>query len=151
VTRARAEEIPAHCVTVTRHRVRVGETDLMGVVHHSHYVGFLETGRVEYLRRRGCSYKLFIEQGFHMPVVDLRLRYQRPARFDDVLDIETRLASFGRVRVEFAYRVLKSGPTPELLTEAEVTLACVDKTLRLCPLPAEVARLLLLAEQPEFC
>lgn len=136
-------------MSLTHHRVRVGETDMMGVVHHGQYVGFLETGRIEYMRRRGFPYQDIVGLGLHMPVIGLNLTYKKPARFDDLLALETRLSLLGRVRVSFAYRIWKTGPQkPSLLVEANVDLACVDAAPRPRPLPEAVVAALLRPEAP---
>ena len=48
-------DLPTHCVSRHTVRVRFGETDLMGIVHHGTYISYFEVGRVEYMRRRGSS------------------------------------------------------------------------------------------------
>ena len=78
---------------------------MMGVVHHGNYVALFERGRLEYLRRRGLPYKKMVERGYHMPVVELNLRYRKPAHFDDLLCVETRLGALSRVTVRFNYVV----------------------------------------------
>lgn len=142
--------IPHHCCTRLLHRVSVIETDMMGIVHHAHYVAMFERGRLEYLRRRGLPYKALVERGFHMPVVELNVRYRKPARFEDELRVETRLGAVSRVTVRFDYavqRVQAESAQVELLLEASVLLACVDERTRPRPLPEDVLAGLLLPEQ----
>jgi acyl-CoA thioester hydrolase len=130
--------------------VSVVETDMMGIVHHAHYVAMFERGRLEYLRRRGLPYKAMVQRGFHMPVVELNVRYRKPARFEDVLRVETRLGAFSRVTVRFDYtvcRVAPDAPQAELLLEASVLLACVDDRTRPRALPEDVLAGLLVPEQ----
>jgi acyl-CoA thioester hydrolase len=142
--------IPAHCQTQTLHRVCVAETDMMGVVHHANYVALFERGRLEYLRRRGLPYKEMVARGYHMPVVELNLRYRKPAHFDDLLCVETRLGALSRVTVRFNYVVsrpkLDPQETAELLAEGHILLACVDEKGRPRPLPEDVVPTLFLPE-----
>ncbi|MEY2930776.1 MAG: hypothetical protein RL033_1525 [Pseudomonadota bacterium] len=143
--------IPEHCWTHTLHRVSVVETDMMGIVHHANCVALFERGRLEYLRRRGLPYKVMVQRGFHMPVVELNVRYRKPARFDDVLRIETRLGAVSRVTVRFDYVVRRLEPDSnvgELLIEANVLLACVDERTRPRPLPEDILNGVFLPEQP---
>jgi acyl-CoA thioester hydrolase len=123
---------------------------MMGVVHHANYVAYFERGRLEYLRRRGLPYKQMVERGYHMPVVDLNLRYRRPAHFDDVLLVETRLGALTRVTVRFKYSVQRphADPSrpPELLVEGDILLACIDEKHRPRPLPQDVVQTLFLPE-----
>jgi acyl-CoA thioester hydrolase len=141
--------IPEHCLSETSQRIGVGETDMMGIVHHGHYIDYLERGRLEYMRRRGLSYKELVGRGFHMPVIELSVRYRKPAYFDDLISVETRLAALTRVTVRFDY-VLRRPVTghgeastePQLLLEAMVMLACVDSRHRPRGLPEDVVQML---------
>src|SRR5262245_31880416 len=81
-------DIPVHCVSRYDLRVRFGETDLMGIVHHGTYISYFEVGRVEYMRRRGLDYHSWIELGIHLPVVEAYVRYRKSARFDELLCVE---------------------------------------------------------------
>jgi acyl-CoA thioester hydrolase len=103
--------------------VRFGETDLMGIVHHATYLTYFEAGRVEWLRRRGVTYADWARGGLHLPVVEAGLRYRSPARFDDLLQLETRLADLRSHSVRFEY-ALRRGEA--LLCEGFTRLACVD-------------------------
>jgi acyl-CoA thioester hydrolase len=142
--------IPDHCHTQTMHRVCVAETDMMGIVHHANYVGLFERGRLEYLRRRGLPYKEMVERGLHMPVVELNLRYRKPAHFDDLLRVETRLGALSRVTVRFNYLIERPQRdpqlSPELLAEGHILLACVDAKNRPRPLPEDVVQTVFLPE-----
>jgi acyl-CoA thioester hydrolase len=126
---------------------------MMGVVHHANYVTYFERGRLEYLRRRGMPYKDFVVRGYHMPVVDLSLHYKKPAHFDDLLSVETRLGAVSRVTVRFDYEVrrplLDAPDRSELLVQGQIRLACVDAKTRPRPLPDDVMQLLFLPESPE--
>lgn len=148
--RQNARVIPEHCKTVTLHRVPVCETDMMGIVHHANYVTYCERGRLEFLRRRGLPYKEMVERGYHMPVVKLKLRYKRPAHFDDVLAIETRLGAVTRVTVRFNYVVRRKsaepGASPEVLLDGYILLACINQRHRPRPLPEDVVQTLFLPE-----
>lgn len=116
-------------------RVRFGETDLMGIVHHSSYLLYVEQARVEYLLRRGVNYADWTARDIHLPVVDARVRYRSAALFPDELEIETWVGELTRVSVRFDYRVFR-GPT--VLAEAYTTLACVDGQRLPKRLPPEV-------------
>jgi acyl-CoA thioester hydrolase len=138
-----AHVIPEHCSTQTAHRVSVADTDMMGIVHHANYVLLFERGRLEYLRRRGLPYKDMVDRGLHMPVVELNVRYRKPANFDDLLCVETRLGALSRVTVRFNYVIRRS---EQLLLEGHIVLACVDAQNRPRPLPEDIVRILFLPE-----
>lgn len=128
---------PPHRTTV---RVRYGETDQMGFVYHANYVPYFELGRTEFMREADLCYAEMEKEGMALAVVDLNVRYLRPAFYDQELVIETRLASASRVRLRFEYRILREpaekagagGPNaassegaPEVLCEGHTTLACL--------------------------
>jgi acyl-CoA thioester hydrolase len=117
-------------ITRSRLRVRFCETDLMGIVHHSNYLAYFEAGRVEWLRRRGVAYGDWATRGVHLPVVEASVRYRAPARFDDVIAIETRLVELRAASLRFEYRMEREGTPgsePELLAEGFTRLACVNE------------------------
>ena len=84
-------------------RVRYSECDPMGVAHHSAYAPWLEMGRTELLRQsgNGLDYRTLEQQGVFMAVVRLEIRYKRPARYDDVLELRwTAGAEVASLRVD---------------------------------------------------
>jgi acyl-CoA thioester hydrolase len=93
------------CVTVVR--VRYAETDAMGIVHHAVYPVWMELGRSDLLRQLGQSYAEWERQGVLMSVAELRVRYRAPARYDEAVEVRTRVAEAGRRKVVFAYEVLR--------------------------------------------
>ncbi|MEC7352260.1 MAG: thioesterase family protein [Planctomycetota bacterium] len=113
-------------------RPRYCECDPMGVVHHSVYPVWFEMGRTELLRSTGISYRELEESGVLLAVVRLEVRYKRPARYDEELQLETRIASVGRVKIEHEYRLTRGD---ELLATATTTLACLDREGAARPLP----------------
>lgn len=106
-------------------RVRYGETDQMGYVYYGDYAQFLEVGRVEALRSLGFPYRRLEEQGVMLPVHDLRITYHRPARYDDLLTIRTRIEALPSVRIGFDYTIMNEAG--EVLCEAHTTLVFVDR------------------------
>jgi len=110
-----------HKVTV---RVRYGETDQMGVVYHGSYVPYFEIGRVEWLRNKGVSYKALEESGIALPIVSMHLNYKKPARYDDLLTIHTKLRKYSGVKIEFDCEIRNENE--ELLTTAHFILVFVD-------------------------
>lgn len=109
-----------HEITI---RVRYSETDAMGYLHHANYAVYFEEGRTELLRAQGGNYREMEEQGLFMVVVSLECKYRKPARYDDVLTVKTRVSRVTLAKIEHEYRIYRDG---ELLTEAKSVLACVD-------------------------
>lgn len=121
-------------------RVRFAETDLMAIVHHANYLLYFEEARVQYLLRRGAIYSDWMARGMHFPVIDQRIRYQRPAVFNDLIDIECWIGEHTRVSVRFDYRAFRDGV---LLGEGYTTLACVDHERRPRRIPPEIVEQIL--------
>lgn len=117
-------------------RVRYAESDQMGYAHHSAYVVWCEEARIEWLRAQDRSYRALEEQGVLMPVVELNVRYRRPSRFDDQLELVTTAEALGPSRLRFTTRVCCGA---ELRAEAQVTVAAVDRAGRPARLPAGLA------------
>lgn len=90
--------------TVTA-RVLYADVDRMAVVYHGSYFRYLELARIELLRQAGLSYVELEAAGLAVPVVDLAVRYHRPAEYDDLMTIRARLVKASRVRLHFQYRV----------------------------------------------
>jgi len=88
-------------------RVRYADTDQMGFAYYAHYLRWFEIGRAEMLRSLGTSYRSVEEAGTSLPVVQAHCRYLRPARYDDLIVIETGVLRLSRASVRFAYRVLR--------------------------------------------
>ena len=125
--------------------VRFCETDLMGIVHHATYLVYFEAGRVDYLHKRGVSYEQWLKRGLHLPVVEARARYRRPAKFDDLLTVETQVAACTRVTCTWEYRVHRGA---ELMCEGHTLLCCVGDDLAPRRIPDDVAAVLRSDELP---
>jgi len=133
---------PVRCT----YRVIYGDTDQMGVVYYANYLTFFERGRCEFLRESAFDYGALEREGFFLPVVDAAVRYGQPARFDDLITIETTLTEVRRTTVAFAYRVLRG----ELVLASGTTRhACVNKEGRPVRLPVAVRALTVGGALPE--
>jgi acyl-CoA thioester hydrolase len=107
-------------------RVRYGETDQMGYLYYGHYAQYYEIGRVEMLRSLGITYKDLEEKyNIFMPVLHLECRYVRPARYDELLTIETTLRKLPQKDIVF-YMELKN-EDGKIVNGGRVRLCFVDK------------------------
>jgi len=113
----------------------------MGVAHHASYLPWFEEARTEMLRADGMSYLQMERDGAFLVVTDLGVRYRRPIRYDDVLEIRTTLISTTAIRLchEYEIRVLERASMPittgKMVTTARTTLVCVDADGKPRPLP----------------
>jgi acyl-CoA thioester hydrolase len=122
-------------------RVRYAETDQMGVAHHASYLVWFEAGRTELIRSRGRSYAQIEADGWLLVVVEARCRYLRPARYDEVLTIRTRVGAVGRATLAFEYEVMRNADG-DVLARGTTVHAAVDRTGRARRIPEEIRRLL---------
>lgn len=128
-------------------RVRYPEADPMGVVHHTHVFVWFEIGRTELLREAGCSYAQMEKDGLRMPVVEAGCRYHSPARYDDLVIVETRLEQITRATVQFGYRATLASDG-RLLATGMTRHAATGAGGRPCRLPERVVALLRGAPAP---
>lgn len=116
-------------------RVRYVETDQMGVVYHSNFIIWFEVGRVELLRQLGFEYRdMELVDDCHIAVVDVRVRYKAPARYDDQILVRTRLKNVRDSLLHFTYEVARA-TDGTLLAEGETTHLVVDKNMERKALP----------------
>lgn len=101
-------------------RVRYGETDPMKYVYYGNYAEYLEIGRVELFRSIGMSYNEIENQGIWLPVSEYKIKYLKPALYDQKLEIHTYLKKKPGVRIEFEYELYNEDQIK--LTEASTTL-----------------------------
>lgn len=105
-------------------RVRYGETDQMGVVHHGNYALYLEMGRTEWLRKKGVSYNQMEKSGIMLPVISMRLDFKKSAVYDEVVKVKTQLKKTPSVRIEFDYEI--TNEAGEILVTASTELVFIN-------------------------
>jgi acyl-CoA thioester hydrolase len=127
-------EISGKIINVTPYRVIYGDTDQMGVVYYANYLRWFERGRSEFLRQIGLPYSIIEQQGFHFPVTEVSCRYANPARYDEVVRIETEITDLGRASLSFAYRISRESNNDPLAT-GSTKHACVDYAGKVTRIP----------------
>jgi len=120
----------------TNIRVRYAETDQMAYVYYGNYPMYLEVARVEMLRSLGFTYKGFEEIGIMLPVVDLFIKYFKPALYDDLLRIKITVKKIPSSKIVFDYEIYNE--KNDLLTTAITTLVFISKETRKICRPPEI-------------
>lgn len=118
-----------------RVKVRYGETDQMGVVHHANHLLYLEEARTEYMIRLGCPYAEVERAGVGLPVRRLDVRYRGPALYGDELAVEVTVEDVRAASIRFGYRLWRVGDGAAV-ADSTVELACVnlaDRRPRMLP------------------
>jgi acyl-CoA thioester hydrolase len=122
-------------------RVRYAETDQMGVVYHANYLVWCEVGRTDYIRAVGMSYREMEEAGVGLAVSDATMRFHGPARYDDLIVVETRLTEVRSRTVAFEY-VIRNATTGARLVSVTTRLVSLDREGRTVAMPPAVRELL---------
>lgn len=110
---------------VTKVRVRYAETDQMGYVYYGNYASYYEVARVEMLRHLGTSYKEMEANGIMLPVLDLKVKFLKPAHYDDLITIKVLIKELPTLRINFFYELFNE--QNELINVGETTLVFIDK------------------------
>lgn len=118
-------------------RVRYAETDRMGFVYYGNYSIYFEIARVEMLRELGISYKELEDSGISLPVLEFRIKYLKPAYYDELLTINTIMPELPSARIKFNYETHNANGV--LLNVAETTLVFIQsETMKPCQPPDAV-------------
>lgn len=123
-----------------KHRVTYADCTVGNHIYYSRYLDLMESARGEFFRQLGRTFLQFQEHDAILPVLEARLRYKFPARYDDVLSIEVWPTDMGRVRLNFGHRILNQDS--KLVLECETFHACTRIDGKPRPLPEELAALL---------
>ena len=119
--------------SVTRIRVRYKDTDTMSVVYYGNYLTYFEVGRVEYLREKNLPMSV-VDKRIHMPVVEATVKYVKPAKLDDLLEVSSRVSERRRASFTFSYEIRNEAG--ELVATGFTRHACWDPaTSRMIALP----------------
>ena len=121
-------------------RVSYADTDRMGYMYYGNYPKFYEVARVEALRNIGISYKELEDSGVILPVGDLKVKYIKPAYYDDLLTVVTIIDKQPGVKFFFKYEIYND--KEELINVGETTLVFVDlETGRPCKPTKEITEI----------
>ena len=104
-------------------RVRYEESDPMGFLYYGNYFTYFEMGRTELLRASGGNYREMEAGGLRAVIVEAQCRYHQPARYDDLLTVQTTVTRVTAARIQYEHRVFRG---EDLLAIGHTTLAIVD-------------------------
>ena len=115
-------ELPYASVTI---QIPFHDVDLMAVAWHGHYVKYFELARGALLDKINYNYKEMKESGYSWPVIDLRIRYAKPARFGQKVEVVASLAEYElRLKIDYLVRDVVSGAR---LTKGHTIQVAVDQ------------------------
>lgn len=116
--------------------VRYAETDMMGIVYHGNYLPWFEVGRTTLLKECGLPYRELEARGYRLPVIELGVKFFKPALYDDTLTVITRLKERPALRIHLEYEVRRA---EELLVTGFTTHAFINQAGEPVRPPADFA------------
>ena len=134
-------------VSATQLRVRYAETDQMGFAHHSNYLIWCEQARTDHMRVLGVGYRELEAGGLLLPVVDARLRFKAPARYDDLLSVRCWIREASSRRVIFGYAIERTADS-RLLATAQTSLMALGSDHERTTIPESVRQTLVVVPDP---
>lgn len=126
---------------VSEFRVRYAETDQMGVAYHAEYLVWCEVGRTDFIRALGLPYAELERRGTALAVAEASIRYHAPARYDDLIRVETQLSEVRSRAITFEY-LIRNGETGTRLATARTLLVSLDPSGKPVALPPDVRTLM---------
>jgi acyl-CoA thioester hydrolase len=118
--------------------VTYADTDAMGIVYHTNYIKWFEIGRAELLRELGIPYSKIEIMGYNLPLTEVNCHYLYPARYDQVVLVETEILFLKRATVKFSYSIYDE-TKEKVLVEGESVHACLNKQGKIVRIPADIA------------
>jgi len=118
------------------HRVSYAECTVGNHIYYARYLDLLEAARGEFFRQLGDTLLAWQERDVIFPVVECRLHYKSPARYDDVLAIEVWPTMAAKIRLNFSHRIVNQKGA--LILEAETDHVCTGLQEKPKRLPAEL-------------
>ena len=128
-------------------RVNYSETDRMGVAYYARHAVWLDMARTEFLRERGMTYREVEDKGFRLVVAEMKIRYQKPAEYDDLIRVRCWVEDLGSRRVLFAYSI-ENGESGQVLAKAETNMVCLNTEFSPTRIPKDVMAALTRSPEP---
>jgi len=123
---------------VVRIRVIYADTDAMGVVYHTNYLKWFEIGRTEFMRKMGVVYAELESTGYYLPLTEVNCYYLAPARYDDIILIETKIGYFRSSNIKFEY-LIRDEKKNNILVEGYSVHAFTNNKGKMVKPPKEIA------------
>src|SRR5262245_66179744 len=121
-------------------RVRFADSDLQSIVFNSNYLTYYDVAWTEYFRAIGYEWKDLISLGVDTVLSRTTMEFKSPARFDEILEVYTRISKIGTTSLTFEFAIYPQGED-RLINSATSLYVCVDpKKLTSTPIPDELRK-----------
>lgn len=115
-------------------RVIYADTDAMGIVYHTNYIKWFEIGRTELLRSVGIVYSEVEVQGYNLPLTEAYCHYLLPAKYDQIIIVETEMEYLKRASMKFNYTIWDEDKE-KILVEGYTVHACTNNLGKIVRVP----------------
>ena len=124
----------------TKIKVYYEDTDASTRVYYANYLKYLERGRSDFLYKLGFNHKiLFNKYSFYFVVKSCNIEYLKPAHFEDILEVKTKILYISKAKIEFSQTIFRENI---LLLDSKVTIVSVDKYGKIFKMPNEMLEIL---------
>ncbi len=123
------------------------DTDCGGVVYHANYLRYFERARTEYLAERGFSVLDYMNQGVYFVVVRAEVIYESPAKYGDILIVNSEIEKMRRASLEFRQTITRKDEEATLV-KGKIRLACLNSEGTLAKLPTPLLKLKAQSKEP---
>lgn len=119
-------------------RVRFAETDMQGIVFNGNYLTYYDVAWTEYFRAVGLTWQDLLDQGADTVLARTQMEFKAPARFDQVLEVYTRVSKIGNTSITFEFEIYVQGEE-RLIGAAQSLYVCIDpETLKPVRVPEQL-------------
>ncbi|MDI9570023.1 MAG: thioesterase family protein [Pseudomonadota bacterium] len=122
-------------------RVIYADTDAMGIVYHTNYIKWFEVGRTELFRDLGIVYAEWAAAGISLPITRAYCHYLFPARYDDLLWMETEIVYLKRASIKFR-NIIRTEDEKRILAKGYTVHACLNREGKIIRIPEKMAAMI---------
>ncbi len=112
-----------------KHKAQYYETDQMGIIHHSNYIRWMESARIDAMNQMGNDYRKMEESGIVSPVLDIRCEYKSMVHFDETVAVLVQIKQYNGIKLQLSYTITDN-VTGELRAQGESSHCFLNKRNR---------------------
>ena len=117
-------------------RIYYEDTDCGNVVYYANYLKYMERSRTEYLREKGIDLSKYQKKGILFAVVEANVKYRAPARYNDLINVESEIKELTSATVVFTSLI--TNQSGQILVKGDIKLACINPNGHAGRIPEEV-------------
>tara|TARA_B100001778_G_C18467541_1_gene574163 strand:+ start:513 stop:914 length:402 start_codon:yes stop_codon:yes gene_type:complete len=125
---------------VTKIKVYYEDTDASSRVYYANYLKYLERGRSDFLYKLGFDHKnLLNKYNFYFVVKSCNIEYLKPAHFEDILEVKTKIINITKAKIEFNQLIFRE---KTLLIDSKIIIVSVNRNSKISKIPNEMLEIL---------